>query len=57
MCDSQEIIIVGMLDMKYEKTARVYYGGGIAPTVSARDYKDAIKIIEVKNPECVTVRN
>ncbi len=45
MRDSKEIIIVGVLEQHYERTARIYGGGGIAPTISARDYKGAIKIL------------
>lgn len=45
MRDSKEIIIVGMLEQPHERSARIYSGGGLAPTISARDYKGAIKIL------------
>lgn len=48
MRDSKEIIIVGVLEDYYERAARIYDGGGISPTISARDFKGAIKILEVK---------
>ena len=43
--DIKEIIIVGVMEQYYERAARIYSGKGIAPTISARDYKGAIKII------------
>ena len=49
MRDSKEIIIVGMLEQPHERSARIYSGGGISPTISARDYKGAIKILVNEN--------
>ena len=48
MRDSKEIIIVGMLEQYYERAARIYSQESISPTIFARDYKGAIKILEVK---------
>lgn len=44
---------VGSLDpqRKIQDTVLVYDGGGISPTIRARDYKGSIKIIEVNNGE------
>ena len=49
MRDSKEIIIVGMLEQYYERAARIYSQESISPTISARDYKGAIKILEHGN--------
>lgn len=39
-------MLVGIIDENgYEKVNRVYKGG-ISPTVTARDYKDAIKVVK-----------
>ena len=37
--------IIGMLDGTYEKTCRVFDPFGLCPSLEARDYKDAVKIL------------
>ena len=31
----------------YEKVNRVYSSGGVSPTITARDYKDPIKVLDM----------
>lgn len=45
--EGNKIIEVGNLQGSYEQGSRVYGSEGIAPTISARDYKGAKQIIEV----------
>ena len=50
---------VGSLDpqRKIQDTVLVYDGGGISPTIRSRDYKGAIKILEVTNGQRKSDRN
>ena len=58
MNEKIQTIVVGMLpDVGYEQSARVYSGGGISPTISARDYKGAIKVIVYERTEVHSDRN
>lgn len=47
MCENK-IIILGVIPTetgKVHQQSRVVYGGGIAPCITARDYKDPIRTL------------
>lgn len=54
----KEIIVIGSLEphKAIQDQARVIGGGGICPTIRARDYKGAIKVL-IENGQEQSIRN
>ena len=50
--NTNKCIMLGLIDPNgYERDNRVYYGMGSCPTISAREWKDPLKILIIKKYE------